>query len=237
MKKKVIVFGATSGIGNEIFKLFEKDPQSDCYSISSSQNRKKNHLQADLSDTKKTISLIKKKFNKKSIYILVFAQRYRGNSLETHLNIGLISVLAILKEFESKFKKGSSIIFLLSQASKSVLNNHDATYHIVHSALKNLIKFYAVKFGKKQVRVNGVSTATIKKNTNRKYFNKKNNLTNFLKKLSPLNTIGDARDVANCVYFLSNKEAKYITGQTIAVDGGVDLLTNEALGKKITNLK
>ena len=28
MKKKVIVFGATSGIGNEIFKLFEKDPQS-----------------------------------------------------------------------------------------------------------------------------------------------------------------------------------------------------------------
>ena len=237
MKKKVIVFGATSGIGNEIFKLFEKDPQSDCYSISSSQNRKKNHLQADLSDTKKTISLIKKKFNKKSIYILVFAQRYRGNSLETHLNIGLISVLAILKEFESKFKKGSSIIFLLSQASKSVLNNHDATYHIVHSAFKNLIKFYAVKYCKKQVRVNGVSTATIKKNTNRKYFNKKNNLTNFLKKLSPLNTIGDARDVANCVYFLSNKEAKYITGQTIAVDGGVDLLTNEALGKKIANLK
>ena len=237
MKKKIIVFGATSGIGNEIFKLFEKDTQSDCYSISSSKSQKKNHIQVDLSDPKKTLSVIKKKFNKKSIYVLVFAQRYRGSSLETHLNVGLISVLAILNEFESKFKKGSSVTFLLSQASKSVLNNHDIAYHIVHSALKSLIKFYAVRFGKKQVRVNGVSTATIKKNTNRKYFNKKNNLTNFLKKLSPLNTIGDAKDVANCVYFLSNKGANYITGQTIAVDGGVDLLTNEALGKKIINIR
>ena len=237
MKKKIIVFGATSGIGNEIFKLFEKDTQSDCYSISSSKSQKKNYIQVDLSDPKKTLSVIKKKFNKKSIYVLVFAQRYRGPSLETHLNVGLISVLAILNEFESKFKKGSSVTFLLSQASKSVLNNHDIAYHIVHSALKSLIKFYAVRFGKKQVRVNGVSTATIKKNTNRKYFNKKNNLTNFLKKLSPLNTIGDAKDVANCVYFLSNKGANYITGQTIAVDGGVDLLTNEALGKKIINIK
>ena len=237
MKKKIIVFGATSGIGNEIFKLFEKDTQSDCYSISSSKSQKKNHIQVDLSDPKKTLSFIKKKFNKKSIYVLIFAQRYRGPSLETHLNVGLISVLAILNEFESKLKKGSSVTFLLSQASKSVLNNHDIAYHIVHSALKSLIKFYAVRFGKKQVRVNGVSTATIKKNTNRKYFNKKNNLTNFLKKLSPLNTIGDAKDVANCVYFLSNKGANYITGQTIAVDGGVDLLTNEALGKKIINIK
>ena len=237
MKKKIIVFGATSGIGNEIFKLFEKDTQSDCYSISSSKSQKKNHIQVDLSDPKKTLSFIKKKFNKKSIYVLIFAQRYRGPSLETHLNVGLISVLAILNKFESKLKKGSSVTFLLSQASKSVLNNHDIAYHIVHSALKSLIKFYAVRFGKKQVRVNGVSTATIKKNTNRKYFNKKNNLTNFLKKLSPLNTIGDAKDVANCVYFLSNKGANYITGQTIAVDGGVDLLTNEALGKKIINIK
>ena len=237
MQKKIIVFGATSGIGSEIFKLFKKDSQSDCYSISSSKSQKKNHIQVDLSDPKKTLSFIKKKFNKKSIYVLVFAQRYRGPSLETHLNVGLISVLAILNEFESKFKKGSSVTFLLSQASKSVLNNHDIAYHIVHSALKSLIKFYAVRFGKKQVRVNGVSTATIKKNTNRKYFNKKNNLTNFLKKLSPLNTIGDAKDVANCVYFLSNKGANYITVQTIAVDGGVDLLTNEALGKKIINIK
>ena len=48
MKKKIIVFGATSGIGNEIFKLFEKDTQSDCYSISSSKSKKKNHLQPHL---------------------------------------------------------------------------------------------------------------------------------------------------------------------------------------------
>jgi hypothetical protein len=33
------------------------------------------------------------------------------------------------------------------------------------------------------------------------------------------------------------KEANYITDQTIAVDSGVNLLTNEALGRKIANLE
>lgn len=46
--------------------------------------------------------------------------------------------------------------------------------------------------------------------------NFKENLTNGV----PLNRIGIPDEVANPVLFLCSKEASYITGQYIAVDGG-----------------
>ena len=36
----------------------------------------------------------------------------------------------------------------------------------------------------------------------------------------PMKKIGKPEDVANAVIFLASKEAEYITGQTITVDGG-----------------
>jgi NAD(P)-dependent dehydrogenase (short-subunit alcohol dehydrogenase family) len=37
----------------------------------------------------------------------------------------------------------------------------------------------------------------------------------------PLNRMGSPADVANVCLFLASKEADYITGQTILVDGGM----------------
>ncbi|HQP10340.1 MAG TPA: 3-oxoacyl-[acyl-carrier-protein] reductase [Candidatus Omnitrophota bacterium] len=42
-----------------------------------------------------------------------------------------------------------------------------------------------------------------------------------LLKMIPLGTLGTAKDVAGACLFLASKEASYITGQTIVVDGGM----------------
>ena len=39
----------------------------------------------------------------------------------------------------------------------------------------------------------------------------------------PLKRLGDVEDVGNAVLFLASREAGYITGQTIVVDGGQTL--------------
>lgn len=39
----------------------------------------------------------------------------------------------------------------------------------------------------------------------------------------PLHTLGQPEDVANMVTFLASDQAKYITGQVIAVDGGMTM--------------
>jgi 3-oxoacyl-[acyl-carrier protein] reductase len=39
----------------------------------------------------------------------------------------------------------------------------------------------------------------------------------------PLGTLGQVEDIANLAYFLASDESKYITGQVIAVDGGMSM--------------
>ncbi|KAJ7621450.1 NAD-binding protein [Roridomyces roridus] len=46
-------------------------------------------------------------------------------------------------------------------------------------------------------------------------------LRNFFKERSPLKTLGEATDVAGLVSFLASKESKFITGQSISINGGL----------------
>ena len=39
----------------------------------------------------------------------------------------------------------------------------------------------------------------------------------------PFNRFGQVEDVANVVSFLASQQAAYVTGQTIAVDGGMTM--------------
>ena len=39
----------------------------------------------------------------------------------------------------------------------------------------------------------------------------------------PFNRFGQVEDVANLVSFLASEQAAYVTGQTIAVDGGMTM--------------
>jgi len=42
-----------------------------------------------------------------------------------------------------------------------------------------------------------------------------------LKKSIPLGTLGESQDIANAVLFFASEESKYITGETLSVNGGV----------------
>jgi 3-oxoacyl-[acyl-carrier protein] reductase len=39
----------------------------------------------------------------------------------------------------------------------------------------------------------------------------------------PLSSFGDPKDIAHAVLFLASAEARYITGQVLAVDGGMTM--------------
>ena len=47
----------------------------------------------------------------------------------------------------------------------------------------------------------------------------KDSKEDLIKKI-PIGKIGEPKDIAYTVLFLASEEAKYITGQTITVDGG-----------------
>ena len=48
-------------------------------------------------------------------------------------------------------------------------------------------------------------------------------MDNWIEKIIPMMRAGEGKDVAGLVAFLASQDASYITGQTIYVDGGLNM--------------
>ena len=99
----------------------------------------------------------------------------------------------------------------------TVYANTPLTSPVAYSAIKggliNFSRYLASYFGKYNVRSNCVSPGGI--------FNHQNEV--FVKQYEykvPMNRMGTPQDIAPAVSFLLSDEARYITGQNIAIDGG-----------------
>ncbi|PWJ43935.1 SDR family oxidoreductase [Sediminitomix flava] len=85
------------------------------------------------------------------------------------------------------------------------------------AGVDNLTKSLAVEWSPYQIRVNAVAPGIIKSTGLEQYPDE------ILKGLSdqiPLKTLGSTEDVANLTTFLASPMAKFITGETVYLDGG-----------------
>ena len=84
-----------------------------------------------------------------------------------------------------------------------------------------MTKSIAMELAKWNITVNCVSPGFIKTNMTES-LNEEQKKT-IIDKI-PLGMIGSPNDVANCVEFLASEESRYITGETIHVNGGMAML-------------
>lgn len=98
--------------------------------------------------------------------------------------------------------------------------------HVHYSAAKagvvGLVRGLAVELGRSGVRVNGVAPGYIR---TAQLLSEKHSLgpegAKTVGEIVPLGRIGQADDIADVVAFLASNGARYLTGQVIAVDGGL----------------
>ena len=96
-----------------------------------------------------------------------------------------------------------------------------AHYAATKAGVNGLIRAAAVELGKYNITVNGVEPGTILTEFVRDLYPEAERQG--LAKTIPLGKLGEPEDVAYAMLFLASNEAKYITGQTIVVDGGAIL--------------
>lgn len=94
-----------------------------------------------------------------------------------------------------------------------------------HSAAKagvvNLTRNLAVRHGPDGVRVNAVAPATVRTPAWTSSLERDPDLLERLARWYPLGRIGEPEDVAPAVTFLASREAAWITGVVLPVDGGI----------------
>ena len=234
MKKKevTIIVGGSKGIGKAIYLNLRKQKKN-VLAISRSLKKSKNFVNLDLSNPdsieREIETKIKKKFWVKN---LIFCQRYRGDDLNGHFKIGLFSSKYFIDALGKSLMNNSSVVFINSIASQFIVSEQNLGYHLSKAALENFVKYYAVKFGDKQIRFNSISPGTVIKPESKKFFNKSRKYKMVADKIVPLKRLCKTDDIINLANFLCSDKASYITGQNIVLDGGLSLLGQETVARK-----
>jgi NAD(P)-dependent dehydrogenase (short-subunit alcohol dehydrogenase family) len=120
---------------------------------------------------------------------------------------------AMLKNGGGAIVNTSSIMGLVGGVTVPIYN---ASKH----AVEGLTKSVALEYAKSGIRVNAVSPGPIQTAMFDRFADANPEAGEYFKTATPMGRIGQAEEVVNAVMWLVSDAASYVTGQSIAVDGG-----------------
>ena len=235
--KKVLITGATGGIGNS---LIEKFNNLGSLIIATGTNEEKlNNLKEkypniniekfkleEHNKIEKFIDTIYTKLN--GLDILVnnagitldnLSIRLSEENWQKVLDINLTSSFimckfAIKKMLKNKFGKIINVTSIVGHTG----NIGQANYAASKAGIIAFSKSLALEYARKNINVNCVSPGFIKTDMTDKI---NEDFKKVLISKIPAGSLGSGEDVSNCVAFLASDMANYINGETLHVNGGM----------------
>ena len=137
-------------------------------------------------------------------------------------DISSYSLTALTKAFKDNLNRSSSIITLSYIGAERVVQNYNIM-GLAKASLECSVKYLADSLGEQEIRVNAISAGPIKTlaAAGISGFNK---ILDIYKEKSPLKKNITTDDVANVAYFLISDLSSSVTGQTIYVDNGFNVV-------------
>ena len=166
------------------------------------------------------------------IHSAAFAQReqlsgkYLDNitreGFNTAHDISSYSLTALCKAFENNLNESSSIITLSYIGAQKVVQNYNIM-GLAKASLETSVIYLADSLGKNKIRVNAISAGPIK-TLAAAGINDFNKILEIYEQKSPIKNNIKKEDVANVAYFLISDLSSAITGQTLYVDNGFNIM-------------
>ena len=235
--KKVIITGATGGIGYSLVKKFCE--KKSVVLASGTNEEKLNNLKKEFSniqiekfklDEHKNIETFIETASKKlgGLDILInnagitidnLSIRLTEESWKKVLDINLTATFlmckyAIKKMLKNKYGKIINITSIVGHTG----NLGQANYSASKAGIVAFSKSLAIEYAKKNININCVSPGFIKTEMTDKI---NEEFKKILISKIPSGDLGTGEDVSNCVAFLASDMANYINGETIHVNGGM----------------
>jgi 3-oxoacyl-[acyl-carrier protein] reductase len=115
---------------------------------------------------------------------------------------------------------GSSVVFISSLAAHAVVGTLSA-YAATKGAIDTLVKHFAAALGPRGIRVNAVAPGVV--DTEMSNFTKTDVGQKYALNMQALQRLARPEDIGPVVAFLASDESRWITGDTVHVDGGSKL--------------
>jgi 3-oxoacyl-[acyl-carrier protein] reductase len=116
--------------------------------------------------------------------------------------------------------KDSSIVLLSSLAAHAAVGTLSA-YAATKGAIDTLVKHFAAALGQRGIRVNAIAPGVV--DTDMSTFARSDSGREFTLGIQALKRVAQPDDIGTAVVFLASDEARWITGDTLRVDGGSKL--------------
>ena len=237
--KKILITGATGGIGNELVKKFfnlggnivatgtkiekldiikKKYPNVRIQRFDISEHSKIeefiNNVVLDLGGL--DILINNAGINKDNLSIRMKDEEWKKVIDVNLTSTFLLSKYSIKIMLRNKFGRIVNITSIVGHLGNLGQSNYAAS----KAGIIGMSKSLAIEYAKKNITVNCVSPGFIVTDMTTNIAEK---VREFLISRIPMGKLGSGEDVSNCVAFLSSESASYITGETLHVNGGMHM--------------
>jgi len=157
-------------------------------------------------------------------------ESYNEDDLEHSLSVNLKSCFRLASASIPHLRKqgGGRLLFTSSVTGPRVAMPELGYYAAGKGGMNAFIRAAAVELARDNITVNGVEPGMIRTPTLEAAFGSEENIQAAAQFL-PMGYVGDPEDIAYAMLYLASDEARYVTGQTIVVDGG-EILPESPVG-------
>ena len=235
--KKILVTGASGGIGSEIVKKFVSlggkvlgtGTKAEKLDLIKKQYQNIKVKKFDISEHSRIEEFIDNVvlelggldilINNAGTNVDNLSLRMKEEEWKKVIDINLTSTFllakhAIKKMLKNKFGRVVNITSVVGHTG----NLGQSNYAAAKSGIIGMSKSLALEYAKKNITINCVSPGFIVSDMTMNIAEK---VRLYLTSRIPMGKLGTGEDVSNCVAFLSSDQASYITGETLHVNGGM----------------
>ena len=232
--KIALITGGARGIGKEIaLKFAENGATVISGDLMDADYTHENitHIKLNVTDReniKEVAKELKEKYGRLDILVNnagitrdSLLQRMKEADWDLVVDINLKGVFNVMQGFVSLLlkSKASSVINMASVVGVDG-NLGQTNYAATKGGVLAMSKTWAKEFGRKNLRSNALAPGFIKTDMTHVLPEK---VVEKVLDNTPLRKMGDAEDVANAALFLASDNSKFITGQVLRIDGGLNL--------------
>ncbi len=235
--KKILITGASGGIGNALIKKFVSlggdvlgtGTKTEKLDIIKKLNPTIKVKKFDISEHARIEDFIENVFlelggidiliNNAGVNADNLSLRMKDEEWKKVIDINLTSTFllskyAIKKMLKNKYGRVVNITSVVGHTGNLGQSNYSAS----KAGIIGMSKSLAIEYAKKNITINCVSPGFIVTDMTMNIAEK---VKLYLTSRIPMGRLGSGEDVSNCVAYLSSDQASYITGETMHVNGGM----------------
>ena len=172
-------------------------------------------------ETKRAFGQVDVLVNNAGIYEFAPLEAVSEEEFHRLFNTNVLGVLLATREAVKHFgPKGGSVINLSSVVTRTA-PPMSAVYVATKSAVEGITRVLAKELGPRKIRVNSISPGVVETEGTHSAGIIGSDFERQAVQQTPLGRFGQPADIAPAVVFLASDDARWVTGETLAVSGGM----------------